>query len=214
MKKKFIVISSLLILLLVGGTITGIHIFNNKNTNTTTKDVDNPPVKEEIKKEEIKKNDELQKDVMNEKVDKEVDISKEEIKIPKNEEKQTTSSTTAPKSNVDNNTTYQQPKEETPAPIQKEEVKETPVPSSNNEVKSYVGVPDPNNFNYSMHHGIIEYNPNQRQDCINESIEIGFKDTVDITNTFCLEVYDSNNTILGYYLYIKCNSGNCNNYKN
>ena len=84
MKKKFIVISSLLILLLVGGTITGIHIFNNKNTNTTTKDVDNPPVKEEIKKEEIKKNGELQKDVMNEKVDKEVDISKEEIKIPKN----------------------------------------------------------------------------------------------------------------------------------
>ena len=181
MKKKFIVISSLLILLLVGGTITGIHIFNNKNTNTTTKDVDNPPVKEEIKKEERKKNGKLQKDVMNEKVDKEVDISKEEIKIPKNEEKQTTSSTTAPKSNVDNNTTYQQPKEETPAP---------------------------------MHHGIIEYNPNQRQDCINESIEIGFKDTVDITNAFCLEVYDSNNTILGYYLYIKCNSGNCNNYKN
>lgn len=80
--------------------------------------------------------------------------------------------------------------------------------------KSYVGIPDPNNFNYSMHNGVIEYNSEQRDKCIEDSIEFSFKDTVDITNAFCLDVYDSNNNILGYYLYIKCTSGNCNKYKN
>lgn len=80
--------------------------------------------------------------------------------------------------------------------------------------KSYVGIPDPNNFNYSMHNGVIEYNSEQRDKCIEDSIEFSFKDTVDITNAFCLDVYDSDNNILGYYLYIKCTSGNCNKYKN
>lgn len=222
-KKKIIVISSLLILLLVGFTFTSIHILQNKNTNDHNVSVENNPIKEDKKEElkesskdeEIKKTEEKQEDIKADKPkDEMVTLKKEE---PKNTTSNTNTSntTTTPKGNVDNNTTYQQPSQDVPVTQPKEEKKEEPSPTpSPSETKPNVGVPDPNNYNYSMHHGTIEYNPSQKQKCIDDSIEFSFKDTVDITNAFCLEVYDSSNTILGYYLYIKCNSGNCNRYKN
>lgn len=206
-KRKIIVISSLLVLLLVGVSFTSIHILQNKNTNDHSVSVENNPIKEE-KKEELEENSKNEEIQETEKIQEE----------PKNTTSNTNTSNTSttPKTNVDNYTTYQQPSQDISASQPKEEVKEesNPTPSSTNETKSNVGVPDPNNYNYSMHHGTIEYNSSQRQKCIDDSIEFSFKDTVDITNAFCLEVYDSNNTILGYYLYIKCNSGNCNKYKN
>lgn len=223
-KRKIIVISSLLILLLVGVSFTSIYILQNKNTNDHSVSVENDPIKEDKKEEleenskneEIQKTEEKQEDVKADKPKEEVVTSKKEE--PKNtiSNTNTSNTSTTPKTNVDNNTTYQQPSQDVPASQPKEEIKEEPkpTPSSTNETKSNVGVPDPNNYNYSMHHGTIEYNPNQRQKCIDDSIEFSFKDTIDITNAFCLEVYDSSNTILGYYLYIKCNSGNCNKYKN
>lgn len=85
--------------------------------------------------------------------------------------------------------------------------------------KSYVGIPDPNSFTYSIHQGKIDFKVvgnNQdevRTKCLTKAKEIAFKDTEDIQNTNCIDVMDSENTILGYYLYIKCRSGNCNKYK-
>lgn len=76
----------------------------------------------------------------------------------------------------------------------------------------YIGVLDPNNFFYSIHHGKIEYA--DLQSCLDESYNILFKDTEDITNTTCIDVVDSQGTILGEYMQIKCNSGNCDKYKN
>lgn len=93
-----------------------------------------------------------------------------------------------------------------------EVVKENTTPAPTTEEKKYIGVADPNNFNYSFHNGKVEYKTEQA--CRDDWDIIGFKDTVDIINGWCVDVRDSNNTILGYYLYINCSSGNCNKYKN
>lgn len=202
----------MLILLLVGGIFTSIRIFKNDNSSELTQVVDSSP--EEKQEKENSNNEEMtQPEEPKEEV--KTDVPKEEPTSKKEEKKDTTSTNNdvTPKTNVEKPTTYQQPQESATTSTPKTEVVEQPV-TPKEEKKSYVGVPDPNNYNYSMHHGNIEYQPNQRQDCINDSIDIGFKDTVDITNAFCLDVYDSNNTLLGYYLYIKCTSGNCNKYKN
>ncbi len=219
-KRKIIIISSLLVLLLVGGLFASINIFKTENKNI--QNVDNTPtqdeVKEDFKNEEIVIPEETKQEVTD-------NVSKNDVIDFKDEEKQNNDSSsknkvdTSSKNDVDKSSSYQQSNDvdtsvptPTPDPVPKEEVKEQNSSSETKENNSYVGVPDPNNFNYSMHHGIIEYN--DKQSCINDSIDIGFKDTVDITNSYCLEVYGSNNNILGYYLYIKCSSGNCDKYKN
>lgn len=100
------------------------------------------------------------------------------------------------------------------------EVPPTVVPPKEEPKKEYIGVPNPNDFYYSFHRGVIDYNvkdyPNQdiMKVCLNASIEISFKDTVDIINTNCMDVMDGVGTLLGEYLYINCKSGNCNRYKN
>ena len=58
--------------------------------------------------------------------------------------------------------------------------------------------PDPNNPFFSFHKGKVEYK--------------AFIDTEDILNGTCMEVTDYNGNVLGYYLHIKCLSGNCNKY--
>lgn len=114
--------------------------------------------------------------------------------------------------NKDNDTTTTKPNTDTSSnnPTSNDNKKEEI--ADNKEDKKYIGVADPNNFNYSFHHGVIEYK--DLETCINESYEIGYKDSIDIQNMWCSEVIDSENTILGYYLYINCISGNCNKYKN
>ena len=101
----------------------------------------------------------------------------------------------------------------------KEEIKEEPKretssatsTSQDQQTKSYIGIPNPNDFYYSFHHGNIEYQ--NIDDCYNDGIKVSFVDTVDIINTTCVDVVDSAGTILGEYLHINCKSGNCNRYK-
>ena len=76
---------------------------------------------------------------------------------------------------------------------------------------SYIGVPNPNDFNYSFHKGKIEYS--SMDACLSASERISLKDTVDIINSWCMDVVDGQGTVLGEYLYINCLSGNCNKYK-
>ena len=104
----------------------------------------------------------------------------------------------------------------------KEEVKEnkvfstTSTTSNNSNEKnqnnnSYIGIPNPNDFNYSFHKGKIEYS--SMDACLSASERISLKDTVDIINSWCMDVVDGQGTVLGEYLYINCSSGNCNKYK-
>ena len=81
------------------------------------------------------------------------------------------------------------------------------------ENKKYIGVPNPNDFYYSFHNGKIDDAYTTLEGCYNKSIEVNFLDTVDIINSTCYEVLDENNTVLGIYMQVKCNSGNCEKYK-
>lgn len=106
-----------------------------------------------------------------------------------------TTSTTSANNNVEVH--EEVPKEET-----KQEI---------NNVNQYIGVPNPNDFYYSFHHGKIEYS--NMDSCLADVPRISFKDTIDIINTWCIDVVDGQGAILGQYLYINCSSGNCDKYK-
>lgn len=100
--------------------------------------------------------------------------------------------------------------------VKKEEVQEatnstTTSDTSTTKSNSYIGVPNPTDFYYSFHHGVIEYS--NMEDCLKDTATVSFADTVDILNTWCVDVVDSEGTLLGEYLYINCSSGNCNRYK-
>lgn len=106
----------------------------------------------------------------------------------------------------------------------KEEVKETKevkqentitsnTTTSNTQKNSYIGVPNPNDFYYSFHHGKIDKQYSDLNSCYADSARVGFKDTVDILNITCFEVLDGQGTVLGIYMYVNCQSGNCERYK-
>ncbi len=85
--------------------------------------------------------------------------------------------------------------------------------TSNTQKNSYIGVPNPNDFYYSFHHGNIDKQYSDLNSCYADSARVGLKDTVDILNITCFEVLDSQGTVLGIYMYVNCQSGNCERYK-
>lgn len=70
---------------------------------------------------------------------------------------------------------------------------------------------DTNSFFYSIHNGNIDTSSQDK--CLSAGEEIAYLDTVDINYYRCYEVTSTTGKILGYYLNIFCNSGNCNRYK-
>lgn len=93
------------------------------------------------------------------------------------------------------------------------EVKEEVQVQENKVVNQYIGVPSPNDFYYSFHHGHIDRNYGDLYSCYNKATEVALQDTIDIINTTCYEVLDGQGTILGIYMDVNCNSGNCSRYK-
>lgn len=81
------------------------------------------------------------------------------------------------------------------------------------QTNSYIGVPSPLDFYYSFHKGHIDKNYTTLDGCYSRTAEVSLIDTVDIINTTCFEVLDGQGTVLGIYMYVKCNSGNCERYK-
>lgn len=167
-------------------------------------------------------------DIIQEQVITENEIIKsdqEELQIEQKEEKQEIVETKKEKENstissksITNNTNQETNlniKEETTSTISTnnnvEVHEETPKQETNNNINQYIGVPNPNDFYYSFHHGKIEYH--SMDSCLADVPRISFKDTIDIINTWCIDVVDGQGTILGQYLYINCNSGNCDKYK-
>lgn len=129
----------------------------------------------------------------------------------------TTTTTKANKTNTTKNTTSSKKTSTSKTVSTTTSTKKT---STTTTTKSYIGVPDPNNFNYSIHHGKIDLKVNGnnedevRAECVMKAKLIAVKDTVDIINTNCIDVMDSENNLLGFYILVKCSSGNCNRYKN
>ena len=145
---------------------------------------------------------------------KETKIEKQEIIEEKKKSDTSTTSNKSITNNVNKETnanTKQETNTTSSASSNVEVHEESQKQEINNNVNQYIGVPNPNDFYYSFHHGKIEYS--SMDSCLADVPNIAFKDTTDIINTWCIDVVDGQGTILGQYLYINCSSGNCDKYK-
>lgn len=69
-------------------------------------------------------------------------------------------------------------------------------------------IANPNDFYYSITGGNVEFSTNSG--CMKAGEDIAFIDVVDVQYFRCYEVSSKANTIMGYYLNIFCENGNCN----
>ena len=201
--KISLIISSILSVILISIPTTPVVENLDKNIN------DNNVIQEKV----------LTENEIIESVQKELqkETNKKEIVEEKNDTTTITTSTTSSESKAnniqnENNDNIQEQRNTTTSANNNVEVhEETPKQETNNNVNQYIGVPNPNDFYYSFHHGKIEYH--SMDSCLADVPNIAFKDTIDILNTWCIDVVDGQGTILGQYLYINCSSGNCDKYK-
>lgn len=206
MKSKIFKFVGIIIIMILTTTFIFIGKINSSKNNLSKNSTSNTESKEKVKQEDIQKKTENQNELpkeKNESVDV-VESPKEEIKENKVSSNTSNASTTSNNSNEIKQNNNQQNQSQS----NNNQIKEEPVKENNN---SYIGVPNPNDFNYSFHKGKIEYN--SMDACLSASERISLKDTVDIINSWCMDVVDGQGTVLGEYLYINCSSGNCNKYK-
>lgn len=206
MKLKMFKISIIAIIVILTTTFIFIGKINSSKNNLSKNSTSNTESKEKVKQKDIPKKAENQKKLpkeKNESVDV-VESPKEDIKENKVSSNTSTTSTTSNNSNEIKQNNNQQNQSQS----NNNQIKEDTAKENNN---SYIGVPNPNDFNYSFHKGKIEYS--SMDACLSASERISLKDTVDIINSWCMDVVDGQGTVLGEYLYINCLSGNCNKYK-
>lgn len=203
MKSIIFKISVVAIIVILITTFIFIGKTNSSKNNLSKNFTSNTESKEKLKQKDIQEKTENQKELPKEK-NESVDV----VESPKEEMKEnkvfSTTSTTSNNSNEINQNNNQQNQSQS----NNNQIKEEPTKENNN---SYIGIPNPNDFNYSFHKGKIEYS--SMDACLSASERISLKDTVDIINSWCMDVVDSQGTVLGEYLYINCSSGNCNKYK-
>lgn len=206
MKSKMFKISIIAIIVILTTAFIFIGKTNSIKNNLSKNSTSNTESKEKAKQKDIPGKTENQKELPKEKNESVgvVESSKEEVKENKVFSKNSTTSTTSNNSNEIKQNDNQQNQVQS----NNNQVKEEPIKENNN---SYIGVPSPNDFNYSFHKGKIEYS--SMEACLSASERISLKDTVDIINSWCMDVVDGQGTVLGEYLYINCSSGNCNKYK-
>lgn len=203
MKSKIFKISVVAIIVILTTTFIFICKINSNKNNLSKNSTSNTESKEKVKQNDIQEKTENQNELPKEKNESVgvVESPKEEIKENKVSSNISTTSNNSNEINQNNN--QQNQSQSNNSQIKEEEAKE-----NNN---SYIGVPNPNDFNYSFHKGKIEYS--SMDACLSASERISLKDTVDIINSWCMDVVDGQGTVLGEYLYINCSSGNCNKYK-
>ena len=203
MKSKIFKISVVAIIVILTTTFIFIGKTNSSKNNLSKNFTSNTESKEKVKQKDIQEKTENQKELPKER-NESVDV----VESPKEEVKEnkvfSTTSTTSNNSNEKNQNNNQQNQSQP----NNNQIKEEPTKENNN---SYIGIPNPNDFNYSFHKGKIEYS--SMDACLSASERISLKDTVDIINSWCMDVVDGQGTVLGEYLYINCSSGNCNKYK-
>ena len=203
MKSKIFKISVVAIIVILITTFIFIGKTNSSKNNLSKNFTSNTESKEKVKQKDIQEKTENQKELPKER-NESVDV----VESPKEEVKEnkvfSTTSTTSNNSNEKNQNNNQQNQSQP----NNNQIKEEPTKENNN---SYIGIPNPNDFNYSFHKGKIEYS--SMDACLSASEKISLKDTVDIINSWCMDVVDGQGTVLGEYLYINCSSGNCNKYK-
>lgn len=206
MKSKMFKISIITIIVILTTTFIFMGKINSSKNNLSKNSTSNTESKEKVKQKDITEKTENQKELpkeKNESIDV-VESPKEDIKENKVSSNTSTTSTTSNNSNEIKQNNNQQNQSQS----NNNQIKEDTAKENNN---SYIGVHNPNDFNYSFHKGKIEYS--SMDACLSASERISLKDTVDIINSWCMDVVDGQGTVLGEYLYINCLSGNCNKYK-
>ena len=195
---KKIIISILLIAISIGGF--GINqitkVSDDIKNDTTTEKKSNV---EEATAKETKIDDSVNADI-----DEVTDNNQVESSDTKSQNKTNNSSSklkqekTESTSKVDEQQVVQEtPKQEQPV---KQETQQQEQPKQEQQKPSYIGVPDPNDLDYSVHHGVIQYKT--YEECYNAGIELSFSDS-SVKNFWSYPVRDSRATILGYYLYVE-----------
>lgn len=222
MRAKNKLFLKLIILVFVSICVIGIFVFTSFNK----KETQNNYIKEEITLTE--KETEIEENIINDnELEKEEDleiVEEKTINTSKNIERSSsnnnTSSSSKSNSNNQSNNLKEKPstqnntvskeipiKESKPSvEIPKEEPKQEPVQTQ--PVEDLTKVANPNDFYYSITGGNVEFSTNAG--CMKAGEDIAFIDVVDVQYFRCYEVSSKANTIMGYYLNIFCENGNCN----
>lgn len=203
MKSKMFKISIITIIVILTTTFIFMGKINSSKNNLSKNSTSNTESKEKVKQKDIPEKTENQKELPKEK-NESVDV----VESPKEDIKENKVSSNTSTTSNNSNEIKQNNNQQNQSQSNNNQIKEEPAKENNN---SYIGVPNPNDFNYSFHKGKIEYS--SMDACLSASERISLKDTVDIINSWCMDVVDGQGTVLGEYLYINCSSGNCNKYK-
>lgn len=217
MSKKVLIVIFLITLLSFIGSL---FLFNHNKKEITKNNSENKkiPIINTIPKEEIKTNetsttsddDKQTTDISNTTTDSKIENRNNDNS---NQNKESSKSNNTNK-NTSSNSNNENVNTSTPTPTTPvvEEEKPESVPTTPKE-NTYIGVPNPNDFYYSLHRGRIDDAYTTLDGCYNKGIEITFLENNDIKNVFCYEVLDGQNTVLGIYMDVVCSSGNCDKYK-
>ena len=201
--KISLIISSILSVILISIPTTPVvdNLDNNINDNNVIQE-------KVITENEINKTDQKE-------LQEEIKTEKQEMVEEKQEKNTSTTSNNSITSNTNKETNVNTKQESTSTSSANNnvEVHEQVPKQENKVVNQYIGVPNPNDFYYSFHLGHIDRNYRNLDDCYVKASEVALLDTIDINNTTCYEVLDGQGTILGIYMGVNCNSGNCSRYK-
>lgn len=204
---------------IVGISITLAVILNNPNKKHDSKDNSKftTDVKEELERD---KDLEIEEQKVEDKEDKSIDVVEKETTInntSKTNDKNSSSTNSKSNNSVSNN------KDNTNNNSNKTSITnnsnsnsnsnntETPKqdPPTNKPSEDLTKIANPNDFFYSITGGNVEFSTNAG--CMKAGEDIAFIDVVDVQYFRCYEVMSKANTIMGYYLNIFCENGNCNN---
>lgn len=225
-KIKVILIASILIV--ITSAVCSVYVLNNKTHKTDIIDKNDKVEKINISSDEIL--EEIIEDKGEESATEEI---KDEVsntpKTNNNGNSNKKSSTTntqksTPKNNSELNTSVSETSTNKPqSDLNNSSNKETAPKEPSVDLTKVVST---NDINYDIHKGIVEFATNSGceragNDIVNIELDqvIAYNSendnskSVDIRYTACYQVTSQANTIMGYYLNIYCESGNCNRYK-
>lgn len=207
MKKLIIIFTSISVIFIIVLFLNFAHVRNRNISNNDKKDIVNIIPK---KIEEINENEPITENIIEDDQDDTV-IIQSDNNNDSNSNKNNMESNSVSNSKVINKSKTVEEKKTV-----SQEIKETEQPTTTKVEEPKVeevrdDIVDTNSFFYSIHQGKVEMS--SQNNCLSAGNEIAFIDTVDINYYRCYEVTSTTGKILGYYLNIFCESGNCNRYK-
>lgn len=205
---KWIILISVVVIIGIG--ITFILVLSDFYKNHDTKG--NSKITSNVK-EELKENKELEEQKAEENQGEEnIDVVEKETttnNTPKTNDKNSSSTNSKPNNTTSSNKTNSNSNQTTDNNSVSNNT-ETPKqdPPTNKPSDDLTKIANPNDFFYSITGGNVEFSTNAG--CMKAGEDIAFIDVVDVQYFRCYEVMSKANTIMGYYLNIFCENGNCN----